>query len=182
MTVLAKRPASGRGRTNPARRALVVLALASLVLTLAAPAWAAPAAKNTQVSGVGVPGVWGDPGCTDPDYSDATYAIAMTGDLKGCVYGYELEAKVLDNGIFQTRDQEFFVGEWDGKEGTWEMREHFTSKWDPTFTDQKYGRCQHPIVKDSGTDDFEGITGRIDFKDDVDLGVADYRGHLKLGS
>lgn len=167
-----------RGRSH----AVLALAIASLVVATAAPAWAAPDAKNTQISGVGIPGGFGGNGCDDLDYDDATYTIAMSGDLEGCVYGYELEAKVLDNGIFQTRDQEFFVGSWDGNEGTWEMREHFTSKWDPTFTEQKFGRCQHPIVDGSGTGDFEGITGRVDFKDDVELGVANYRGHLKLGS
>ncbi|MDH3247452.1 MAG: DUF3224 domain-containing protein [Acidimicrobiia bacterium] len=160
----------------------LALAVASLLVGTAAPAWAAPDANNTQISGVGIPGGPGDNGCDDAPKADPTYTIAMSGDLEGCIYGYELEAKVLDNGIFQTRDQEFFVGTWDGKTGTWEMREHFTSKWDPTFTEQKYGRCQHPIVDGSGTGDFEGITGRLDFKDDVDLGVANYRGHLKLES
>ena len=103
----------------------------------------------------------------DDGYDDADYTIAMSGDLDGCIYGYVLSEKVLDNGIYQSRDQEFFVGSWDGNEGSWEMREHFTSKWDPTFTEQKYGRC---------------ITGRLDFKDDVVLGVVNYRGHVKLGS
>lgn len=182
MRILTERPASGQRRTNPVRHAFVALALASLMLTMAAPAWAATNAKNTQVSGVGIPGAWGDPGCTDPAYLEATYAIVMTGDLEGCIYGYELAAKAVDNGIFQTRDEEFFVGSWDGNEGTWEMREHFTSKWDPAFFEQKFGRCQHPIVKGSGTGDFEGITGRLDFKDDVERGVAYYHGHLKLRS
>jgi len=162
--------------------AVLAVAVASMLLGTAAPAWAAPDAKNTQISGVGIPGGVGDNGCSGDGYDDADYTIAMSGDLDGCIYGYVLSEKALDNGIYQTRDQEFFVGTWDGNEGTWEMREHFTSKWDPTTGDQKYGRCQHPIVDGSGTGDFEGITGRLDFKDDVDLGVAYYRGHLKLGS
>jgi len=43
------------------------------------------------------------------------------------------------------------------------------------------GRCQHPIVKGSGTVGFAGATGRLDFKDEVSTGLYFYRGHIKLG-
>lgn len=54
MMSVTERQSPGRSRTDAVRHAFLVMALASLVLTLAAPAWAAPAAKNTQIEGVGV--------------------------------------------------------------------------------------------------------------------------------
>ena len=43
------------------------------------------------------------------------------------------------------------------------------------------GRCQHPIIKGSGSGGFAGATGRVDFKDEVDTGEYFYRGHIALG-
>ncbi len=59
------------------------------------------------------------------------------------------------------------------------MTEFFTAKFTETG-DQVFGRCQHPLVDGSGTGDFEGISGRLDFKDDVEAGTVDYRGHLRI--
>ena len=42
-----------------------------------------------------------------------------------------------------------------------------------------FGRCQHPIVPGSGTDIYEGVTGRLDFKDNIEAGNFPYRGHLR---
>jgi hypothetical protein len=42
------------------------------------------------------------------------------------------------------------------------------------------GRCQHPIVKGSGTGVFAGVTGRLDMKDDIEAGNYPYRGHFKF--
>ena len=164
-------------------RVLVLTAVGVLVLgVVAVPAWAAPGAKNTQISGVGTPGAPGDNGCVgDPLGTGPTYTIQMEGDLEGCIYGYEQSFAARPSGVVDTRDVEIFVGSWGDYEGTFEMREHFTAKFDADGA-QLWGRCQHPIVKRSGTGDFEGITGRLDFKDDVVAGVANYRGHLKLGS
>ena len=58
-----------------------------------------------------------------------------------------------------------------------------TSKWagEPFVSDQYHGRCQHPIT--SGTGDFAGATGRIDFKDTIVDGVAvefPFFGHVRL--
>ena len=162
------------------RRLVVVATVAAMAVSLlAAPVSAAPAAKNVHFSGVGIPGGPGDYGCTANPDGVPTYVILMTGDLEGCIYGYELSYKELPNGIFQTRDHEYFFGTFNGKSGSWEMDEHFTSKWNADGS-QKYGRCQHPIIKGTGTGDFTGVTGRVDFKDDVDLGVANYRGHVKI--
>ena len=43
-----------------------------------------------------------------------------------------------------------------------------------------FGRCQHPIVDGSGEGVFEGVSGRLDFKDDVELVNFPYRGHLQF--
>ncbi len=163
------------GRTMS--RSLVLSIVFVLVGVVAAPAWAG---GNVQISGEGVPGAWGAGGCDAADHAGAHYVIAMSGDLDGCIYGYVLSDTVLPNGIIQDWSLEHFVGWYDGMYGSWQMNEHFTSKWDFDTGAQLWGRCQHPIVKGSGTGDFEGITGRLDFKDDVNAGVAHYRGHLKL--
>jgi hypothetical protein len=49
------------------------------------------------------------------------------------------------------------------------------------FTVEIHGRCQHPITAGSGTGAFAGVTGRLDFKDDVDKATFYYHGHLTLG-
>ncbi len=43
-----------------------------------------------------------------------------------------------------------------------------------------FGRCQHPIQDGSGEGVFAGVTGRLDFKDNVETGDLPYRGHLRF--
>ena len=84
------------------------------------------------------------------------------------------------SGIYQERGREIFVGSLDdGPVGTFTTTYWFNSKWDPDVStgSEVHGRCQHPIVKGSGTDGFEGVTGRVDFKDDVVAGNYPYRCH-----
>jgi hypothetical protein len=66
--------------------------------------------------------------------------------------------------------------------GTFATTYKFTSKWDPDAStgSEVHGRCEHPIVADSGTGGFAGATGRVDFKDDVTTGEFLYRGHISL--
>ena len=59
----------------------------------------------------------------------------------------------------------------------------FESKWDPDVSSgvEVRGRCQHPIVEGSGTGGFEGVSGRLDFKDIIgDPVTYVYRGHISL--
>ena len=79
--------------------------------------------------------------------------------------------------------EEVFVGSLNGgPEGTFDTTYHFPSKWYPDVTGSEvHGRCLHPIVAGSGDGGFEGATGQVDFKDQVDTGEAIYRGHIKLG-
>jgi hypothetical protein len=154
--------------------------IAGLLVALAAPV----AAANHQISGV----AFYDPGGTCPA-GPAGYTfvppIVMTGDLEGCWYTKIVTAK--DNGspsgIYQERGEEIFVGTLNGgATGSFATTYKFTSKWDPNVStgSEVHGRCQHPIVAGSGTGAFAGVTGRVDFKDDVATGCFLYRGHLAL--
>lgn len=165
-------------------RRLVVVALALSMLLVAAPA---TAGGMTQIEGVRVLvalGETGVPDCPDdlwPGEDDINqYALLLTGDLEGCIYGLVTSARSHPSGTYQQVADEIFVGSWGALSGTFELTEFFTAKFDTETGDQIWGRCQHPITKGSGTDDFDGVSGRLDFKDDVDLEIANYRGHLKI--
>ena len=50
----------------------------------------------------------------------------------------------------------------------------------PSFRRRNPGRCQHLVLEGSGTGVFGGVTGRLDFKDDVEAGNFPYRGQLRF--
>ncbi len=107
----------------------------------------------------------------------------VEGDLEGCLYSFVTSSKCLPNGIYMERGTEIYIGSGkDGDNGTFETTYLFTSKWKDcnTFEVEIFGRCQHPIVRGTGTGDFEGVTGRLDIKDDVSTGLFYIRGHLKF--
>ncbi len=56
----------------------------------------------------------------------------------------------------------------------------FQSKWDPDVStgSEVWGRCEHPIVRGSGTVGFAGATGRLNFRDVVADGSYVCRGHI----
>lgn len=161
-----------------ARISAVVALLAATVLV----GWVSPTSADgaTQVSGLGLPGAPGTAPCDDATYADADYAIGMTGDLEGCIYGYITSFRFHPAGTYQEVADEIFVGSYGSLSGTFELTEFFTAKFDADGN-QVWGRCKHPIVAGSGTGDFEGVTGRLDFKDDIDAGNAPYKGHLRFG-
>ncbi len=160
------------------RMTRLALAAAAAVLVLA-PAGVAGAGGATQISGTTNDNVCDSP----PDgFGTVDYVIPITGDLDGCVYGSVTSSREHPSGTYQEVADEVFVGSWNGEEGTFEMTENFTAKYGAdTLTGAYFGRCKHPIVTGSGTGVFEGVSGRLDFKDDVDAGTADYRGHLRFG-
>jgi hypothetical protein len=53
----------------------------------------------------------------------------------------------------------------------------FTGKFD-AVGNEIHGRCHHPIV--SGTGGFTGVTGVINFTDDVTAGNASYTASISL--
>jgi len=164
------------------RRILAVLTLmALLVVALAVPAFARGA---TQISGVGFypdEQTCNDPGGegADPGGEAADYALILTGDLEGCLYTSIETRKSSPSGTYRETGTEVFVAS-DGS-GTFETTYRFEAKYEDVdnLTGEIFGRCQHPIVKGSGTGIFEGVTGRLDFKDDIEAGNFPYRGHLR---
>src|SRR5215210_7780699 len=113
-------------------------------------------------------------------YADADYALVMTGDLEGCLYTFvDPGAESSPSGTYRETGTETFVAS-DGS-GTFETTYRFEAKYEDvdTLSGEIFGRCQHPIVEGSGTGDYEGVSGRLDFKDDVETGTFLYRGHLR---
>jgi hypothetical protein len=159
--------------------ALFVMVVSSMV-ALAAPA----AAATNQISGVAFYATGSVCQPSPVGYTEVPPTV-MTGDLQGCWYTKIVTSKDngIPSGVYQERGQEIFVGTLDGGDlGTFRTTYHFTSKWDPELTggSEVHGRCQHPIVAGSGTGAFAGVTGRVDFKDDVATGCFLYRGHLSF--
>jgi hypothetical protein len=165
------------------RRLTVLVAATMLALILAAPA--ALAGGATQISGVGVfddpevPTCNDDLGGEDADYD---YALVMTGDLKGCLYTFvDPDPAVSPSGTYRETGTELFVGSWGAETGTFRTTYRFEAKYEDVdnLAGEIFGRCQHPIVEGSGTDVFEGVSGQLFFKDDVETGEFFYRGHLR---
>jgi len=159
---------------NWIRRTVLIVTGVTAMAAVASPAGAA---GNTQISGSAVFDANGD--CTE---IPSLFTIKMSGDLVGCWYttAYDV-VQETPSGVYMERGTETFVGCLaDGTTcGTFSTTYKFTAKFAPSGA-EIHGRCQHPIVAGSGTGDFEGISGRVDFKDDVTNGVYYYRGHFKL--
>jgi hypothetical protein len=160
---------------------LAAVALIGVVWTAPSPAFAGGA---TQISGDAFFDDPLDPACNDPGGEDADYALVMTGDLEGCLYTFVGPAVSSPSGTYRETGTERFVAteEEDGTVvGTFETTYRFEAKYEDV-TDpatEIFGRCQHPIVEGSGTGIFEGVSGQLFFKDDVETGDFLYRGHLR---
>lgn len=160
------------------RKSLLALAVLAVAATaMLALSGTASGAGAIQVSGLGNFGVAGEGNCTDLGLlAGADYLIDLSGDLNGCVYGYITAYKLVDGpGIYKETADETFKGCYGATCGTFDMVENFHTKFDVV------GFCKHPIVKGSGTDGFAGVTGRLDFRDDLVALNAPYTGHLNLG-
>ena len=151
---------------------MLTVALMALLFVVAPVA----AEGNTQISGVAS---FETPGqCTD--LPSEISPMVMTGDLVGCWYTTSLEVvHTTPSGGYRESGTETFVGCLsDGTTcGTFSTTYKFTAKYDADGS-EIHGRCEHPIT--GGTEQLEGITGRVDFKDDVETGAFDYRGHITL--
>jgi hypothetical protein len=133
------------------------------------------AAGNTQISGSGAFDSAGD--CTE---IPSQFTMVIDGDLVGCWYTHGWEVvQDTPSGVYAERGTERFIGCLANTTtcGTFDTEYKFTAKYGSDGS-EIHGRCQHPIT--FGTGDFAGITGRVDFKDDVSTGVVYYRGHIKL--
>jgi hypothetical protein len=157
------------------------LALA-IALVAAKDVSAAPSPERaggaTQISGLGSYDARCDPTSVDPR---ASYAILMTGDLEGCLYTFVETAVSSPSGTYRETGTELFVGSTSEGAGRFETTYRFEAKYeDPTDpATEIFGRCQHPIVEGRGTGVFEGVSGILLFKDDIEAGNFPYRGHLR---
>ena len=153
---------------------LAIVAFISVASTAPSPALAEGA---TQISGVGS----FDESCDPESVKGANYAILMTGDLDGCLYTSIETAQSSPSGTYRETGTELFVGSTSEGAGTFETTYRFEAKYedvnDPAT--EIFGRCQHPIVEGSGTGVFEGVSGILLFKDDIEEGNFPYRGHIR---
>ena len=133
----------------------------------------------TQISGVGF--YAGPTECNDPEGQGSSYDLVLTGDLEGCHYVFIETSNCSAGGTYKESGTETFVGAYNGATGTFRTTYLFTGKYTDcaNLTAEIVGRCQHPIVAGSGEGVFEGVTGRLDFKDDVEVGNFPYRGHFR---
>lgn len=126
-----------------------------------------------------------------PDECDAasvgaTYALKLTGDLEGCHYIFIDSYECSPSGTYRESGREYFVVTYKGQSGSFWTTYHFQAKYEGCAIDgaplgaEIFGRCQHPITVGSGQGAFEGVTGRLDFVDNITTGDYPYTGHLDL--
>lgn len=134
----------------------------------------------TQISGVGFYATSGE---CDYESQNAVYAIKMTGDLQGCLYAFIDDYECSPSGTYREEGREYFVGTYNGQYGTFCTTYKFEAKYEDCdggpLGAEIFGRCQHPLVTGSGTGVFNGVTGQINFKDDIEAGNFPYRAHLR---
>ena len=166
-----------RGMKKRATLLAVTASLAAIVALSFAGVSGAGDDGATQISGIGF---WAGPEC-DPLPGGAWFAISMEGDLEGCLYVTVEDWECSPDGTYREWGTETFVGDYNGEFGTFDTTYLFTGKFEDceTLTGEIFGRCQHPIVPDTGTGVFTGVTGRLDLKDDIEAGNFPYRGHLR---
>ena len=140
-------------------------------------------AGAAQISGVGFYATANE---CDYESQGAGYAIKMTGDLQGCLYAFIDDFECSPSGTYREEGREFFVGTYNGQTGTFWTTYKFEAKYEGCSESgaplgaEIFGRCQHPIVIGSGTGIFNGVTGQINFKDDIEAGNFPYRGQLRF--
>ncbi len=138
-------------------------------------------AGPTQLSGTGF---YATPGECDYESQGALYAIRMMGDLEGCLYAFIDDFECSPSGTYREEGRELFIGTYNGQPGSFWTTYKFEARYEHCdggpLGAEIFGRCQHPVVAGSGTGVFDGVTGRLDFKDDIEAGNFPYRGHLRL--
>jgi hypothetical protein len=141
------------------------------------------AAGAIQIAGIGY---FDDVGaCDDPEGAGADFATILTGDLEGCQYVFVTSFDCSPSGTYREEGTEVYVLDGPDGQGTFSTTYFFRGKFEGCAPDGGFvgaeimGFCQHPIVAGSGTGDYEGVTGRLHFKDDVAAGNFPYTGHLK---
>ncbi len=140
-------------------------------------------AGASQISGVGFYATTGE---CDYGSQGAAYAIRMTGDLQGCLYAFIDDFECSPSGTYREEGRELFVGTYNGQPGTFWTTYKFEARYEGCSENgaplgaEIFGRCQHPIVAGSGTGVFNGVSGQLNFKDDIEAGNFPYRGQLRF--
>ena len=112
----------------------------------------------------------------------------MAGSLIGCWYSDTFNLiNSTSTGVICATGSEHFVGCLDvhskascthtDRTGTLALKYTFLAQYDATGR-EIWGGCQHKIL--SGTGDFAGAAGRIDFQDNVANGTSSYVAFLTL--
>lgn len=136
----------------------------------------------TQIDGIGY---YAEVAECDFPAEGADFALRLSGDLEGCLYVFVESYECSPSGTYRETGSEYFVGTYNGTPGTFWTNYRFEAKFEGCSEDgfflgaEIFGRCQHPIQNGSGTGVFAGVTGRLDFKDDIESGTFPYRGHLR---
>ena len=141
------------------------------------------ASSTVDISGIGF-------FATEPECgaigAGGVFATRVTGDLEGCLIAFIDEFGCQPSGTYREKGSEHFIGTYKGQPGEFWTKYQFEAKYEgcdvsgAPLGSEIFGRCEHPIIKGSGTGVFEGATGRLDFKDDVEAGNFPYRGHIKF--
>src|SRR5215207_4946880 len=152
---------------------LAVVALIGVVSTAPSPAFAGGA---TQISGVAF---FDGADTCDSESVGADFALVMSGDLEGCLYTFVETAQSSPSGTYREVGTERFVAS-EGA-GTFETTYRVEAKFEDVdnLAGTIFERCQHPIVEGSGTGIFEGVSGQLFFRADVESGNYSYKGHLR---
>ena len=114
--------------------------------------------------------------CTPPEAAGTAPAdtgdyppLDMDGSLDGCWYTYVSDAKENPSGTYKETGTELFVGCLNGTTcGEFTTTCTFTGKFTSSL-EEIHGRCQHPVTGTTGG--FAGMSGVIQFADDVDTGI-----------
>ncbi len=174
-------------RTTGSRILPLAFSLVALAGAILAPA-TADAAPARQIRGTGAFDTTGEvcpaPPAPYEDFVDYS-PIVMAGDLVGCWYTKidTTHDNGAPSGVYIETGREVFVGHRPGGGlGTFTTTYRFESKWAPDVSTgtEVHGRCQHPITADGGTGAFDGVTGRLNFRDIVTDGTYTWTGHLTL--
>ncbi len=165
-------------RSTLRRLVLLNVLLAGSVLGTAAPAQA----KNVQIDGTASFDAAAGVTCPEAPREYKSYpALVMQGSLEGCWYTHIEHARTTKGNVYLEQGRELFIGRLDGGQvGSFTTTYRFEAKLAADGTEVR-GRCQHPIVRGSGTGGFAGATGRLNFKDIIGEEITYvYRGHISL--
>ncbi|MCB0213069.1 MAG: hypothetical protein KDJ52_27245 [Anaerolineae bacterium] len=160
--------------------ALIILAMVTLTgVVLIAPT-PASAEGATKISGTALDGTDMCDYETDGVDEPTIFPLYFPEDegVYGCLYSYAESVDESPSGTIREKGHEIFVSHDPDNPGTFESTYLFTLKLDENGN-ELWGRCQHPIIAGTGTGVYEGVTGRIDIKDDLEAGNFPYKGHLQ---